>query len=365
MITILNNLTNRILINNIVLKNVLIDLFLKVYPVEENDLNILKKNGFFENSLTYYILLKNKKNNIEKIVNPYLETAEFKLKKNFFFNDSIGNIYYPNHGYITSEGKFNKLKNIPQTKIHFIEFIPPILYELNSKINYSPQELINLNKKNINQAFKFLRLYIPLFHKLLKLTSTGICLFKDLELESFAGMDYHGTGFINLKKDKETIVFFIDEISHQFGHVIINNLLINKNEFFNYPFNTLYKDLDSLSNDHRNIFDLMHGFFTLFFIINSLDIYIPKCSKKSNNYFEAIARIIFYLNKMNKDIEKFKNFNILNNKGLFFLNKMISFNFKKNKKYKKHLTVLKFDNQPYVFDYELFTILNKNLFYEN
>jgi hypothetical protein len=324
-----------------------------------------KKSNFFPNDM------------LKEILQGYfLEKEEVEIK--FSYNSS--NVaYIPNIGYFNNGEKkcFDPIFIIENTQIELLKRPIKLLeniFRTNTDELINEKEIVidnNLFEKNINaltNAFKFIKENSPDQYKLIEENCKKVIMFKTNpnNINSFATINAHGIAFFNVYQDEYDEVFFVDDIAHQTGHIILTTFFYDKKAIFKIDEEQNIGRLLKI-NDNRSIHILLHAFYTYYTTFMCLD----DCLK--NNYFneaqkkEAIARIGFYLNKCTLDIQIFDQ--IINNfKGIEFIltSKGIQIYLLIRSKYveifnKWNSTTKYFDyrNQAYNFTLKNFKELNK------
>lgn len=94
----------------------------------------------------------------------------------------------------------------------------------------------NLFEKNINaltNAFKFIKENSPDQYKLIEENCKKVIMFKTNpnNINSFATINAHGIAFFNVYQDEYDEVFFVDDIAHQTGHIILTTFFMIKKQF--------------------------------------------------------------------------------------------------------------------------------------
>jgi len=317
------------------------------------------------------------KESLEEILQGYfIKKEKIKLKYSFNKNDVA---YVPKVGYFKKGESvpFENIKLIFNTRIELIKhkmihlkyvfrdfsenIIDEDLIEISSTLN-------NQFIKKLENAFSYIKKYCPDHYKLIEQCCKKVMLFKTNpeNTNSFATIKAHGMAFFNVYQDDNDEVFFVDDIAHQTGHIILTTLLFERKKYFLIDKN---QNLSSILNDdkeYRSFYILFHALYTYYTTLLCLDNCIESnCFNQKQNH-EAKARIGFYLKKYNSDLRKL--YKIANYYGGF--TKILSKNaipvFKiVNNKYlnmeEKWKTIVKkfnYDNQPYNFTYKKFIKLN-------
>ena len=297
-------------------------------------------------------------------------------------SDNQGIIYLPKIGYVErkpnskytveyKDGRIyfhNQIQHFENIQVSGFEVIPicPKIFINNQKAAFN-QEVLGTISKHIHQlesAIEIIKNEIPHFFDLIQETTRHFCIYNATGADSFASINYHGTCFINTYDKKQSVIFFLDDISHQCGHVIYNMLTIETDEYLNYPKTEKLNFFTKNMNDGRTIYSAFHGLFTYTCILNTLSNVIDLNYFSEEDRFEILARMGFYMGKFGADLHHFHEKGILTQNGEFFFNQFVE-GYKMI--YNKFINVLqdfKYHNQPYVFDMDTFREINKFQIFE-
>lgn len=312
------------------------------------------------------------------------------------FSDEYGRIYMPNVGWLHTEYKnesflydkvnskllkndqiidyrFEELELIENTQIELIKYSVPLLKKcyFDTDLKLIDVEIENISKKHLKhltKAYNLIKKYVPQQFELIE-NYAPKCVIFDVDTyqrNSFATFSAHGIGFYNAYQQCYDEVFFIDDIAHQTGHVILNSMTFDADKFFTIDKQHVLKTLEGPFVEKRSIYIVYHALYTYYTSFICLDSCIENGAFQGKQKHEAIGRIVFYINKCYSDlllIESDINSEIVSNDYFteqgFLIYKTIKDKWKEmyNKWYKE-VKILKLDNQPYNFTYEKFIELN-------
>ncbi|NHN25902.1 hypothetical protein FIA58_009470 [Flavobacterium jejuense] len=323
-----------------VIMNLSDEIRLKLYKLDEelfNSLDYNDDNAFLNPILFYYLFTKENKltNPISSIINNYLDMDSKTVNQHadyFFLSDSNIKIYKSSNPFLTSY--------------------------FNLEFEETTEETIQKNIKPLFNAWEYLKTIIPEFCEIIEITTKEISIFNCKNQNSFATLQYLGTTFINVNDQIANEIFFIDDLSHQCGHIIFYFLTLNAQDFFVPPMQT---KLSIYSNykDNRSIYDVFHGLFTYTTTLNALSEAYKSEAFTEEQKTEIIGRIGFYLQKFGLDIKLTDNPNIFSSKGMKYY-EMFQKSFETiYSKYSIYTKQFNYSNQNYFYNNDLFLTLNK------
>ena len=349
--------------NRHLLRGMLRSLFETGYPDMANQQALLQESVFDEPLLYYHLLGSKAYYPIEQITAGYknVNTDAFESGQLPHAKDIHGRAYFPGIGYRDAAENGFSDKNggrewLGGTGIELYKFIPNIILDHDPSVSYCPSSLIEDYRNALTQAIEKMRLITPEFFELICACTKNICLFRSDSLNSFAGITQHGTCFINVVETDSSEVFFIDDLSHQCGHIIFNILTAKTEDFLNFDKDTYIRDLGGFDVDDRKIYSIFHGLFTYSCILGALDAYLENTDAEEQSLLrlEALVRLGFYITKMFVDLENLYGKNLFTPLGETYYAAFIK-NYQRM--YDKYHTVIKtfpYANQPYVFSFEQF-----------
>ena len=285
-----------------------------------------------------------------------------------------GIAYIPNVGYFNNEKE--KVDDVCIIKNSSIELlIHPTIHlkhifkdfnEVNideSKIEIS-KTLCNKYENALSNALLYIKTSNKTHFELIEQCCKKIVLFKTnpKNTNSFATINAHGIAFFNVYQEDYDEVFFVDDIAHQTGHVIMTTILFERKNYFIIDENLNISTITKNKSEYRNFYILFHALYTYYTTVLCLDACIENNCFNKRQTHEANARIGFYLIKYKSDLLNFKKVvqhyksieNVLTDEGISLFQMIANKYIETAKKY--DATVSKFDykNQPYNFTYNYF-----------
>jgi hypothetical protein len=360
--------------------NIIKTLIYKENPNIYDKIDIDNDFIFSEPLLFAYFNEKKHKNNpvnfLEEILQGYFTIPE-KTKTTYSTNKH-GIAYIPNVGYFKNENKIKDIVIIPNTKIELLYY--PIIHlnyiykDLNDnlldiqKIEES-NELVLKNENFLYNAFNFIKQSIYHHFELIEENCKKIVLFKTKpeNTNSFATINAQGIAFFNVYQEEYDEVFFVDDIAHQTGHIIMTNVLFERKVFFIIDENENIGAITKDKKEYRSFYILFHALYTYYTTILCLEACLKNNCFNEKQEHEAIGRIVFYLEKYKYDLIRFQEIikyykgieNVLKPKANEIYSNIYDLYQIKSIEYDKEINNYNFSNQTYNFSYKLFTLKNK------
>jgi sialic acid synthase SpsE len=222
--------------------------------------------------------------------------------------------YVPNIGYF-KKGEttpFEPIQIIKNTNIEVFKYSVNLLQNIFKDVvnNLINQDEIFIDKilfdENIGflaNAFGFIRENSFTHFQLIEQCCKKCLLFKTnpKNTNSFATINAHGIAFINVYQNEYDEVFFVDDIAHQTGHIILTTLFFNRNAIFKIDESQQIEEILK-KKDHRDIYILFHALYTYYTTLMCLDDCLTNNVFNEKQKNEAIGRIGFYLKKCTYDL---------------------------------------------------------------
>lgn len=331
---------------------------------------------------------------------------ENKPKKINITSDKYGNIYIPNIGWLTQleknrtfvlektanayilDGKdvqfeplaiHNKL-NVELLKYRLELFDDRYYDSSHNIIDVDVDESYRAQNHTLNNSLNYVADNIDWLAKLIKIGCPKAVLFNDgthpmnesfCARNSFASFQVKRISFHNIYQPWYDEVFFLDDISHQMGHVLLDQITFDKTRFFkidhtqnitaNSEFGKRYDRIES-----RNYEIVFHSLFTFFVILNVMDSCMSSNAFNAEQKSEIKGRIAFYLRKSMLDFELFEDFDkneyaetIYTPEGLYIYMSMKQSFMSVYQKYKVYYEEYHMSNQTYNYNHKKFLEFNK------
>lgn len=209
----------------------------------------------------------------------------------------------------------------------------------------------------LSNALQILKSSWSDLHGALSSVLRRVVLFQCQHFNSFATPAAHGTAFINLNLGN-TEAFFLEDLAHQGGHVLLAAATVDQSAFFNGPSDQELSSLTGNSDDDRTIYIALHGLVTEAFMTVLLTRCLQQKSLPPTQTFELLGRCAFIFRRFTSDLSLIGELPIFNNFGGQLIH---SIKESWNQADKLHGTVfrqLDFSNQEYNFSYSLFLEAN-------
>lgn len=214
------------------------------------------------------------------------------------------------------------------------------------------------NLEALNKAVSILREYYPEFYNLFCLVTRWIMPFSNSASNSFASLAMHGVCFINTHNG-DGVVFLIEDIVHQCGHIIFSALTYKPQEYFSIDPETPVRRFTNDTKDDRTLYVLFHGVFTEGLMCEAFDICLKNKLFKGQEEHEVKGRFSFILLRFLLDMEILNKNNHFSKAGQRIYDELYKNMLDKYKRYAFLLTTYNLANQTYNFDYSKFALKNE------
>lgn len=317
----------------------------------------------------------------------YIDSKKIKDRNASLYFNNYGIAFLPNYGYLKTKKSFfsalfNKSKNlltdtdscsidfefIPSLMCHNVEVFQSIHPIIKNTSTFSSEEdisdkrtfeLANSHFNSIKKAFEIIKDNLSEYYNLLALVARGIVLFDRKGLISYATLSSRGTAFINVKEGDD-LVFFIEEIIHQFGHNILYGL-ITVDDYFKMDCNTPMKNLTGEKNDSRTLYSAFHGLYTTTTIADGFyKLFQNHSIFNETQLFELTARFFYNKKRLNTGIQLVDKKECFHTKGIDLLNHLYSTCTNIYNRFSDRIVdQLNFQDQQFVYDHTVFLSYNE------
>lgn len=305
-------------------------------------------------------------------------TNKGELKTKHSYNKK-GIAYVPKLGYFNkhSNSAFSPVEIIKGTTIEIVKHSHPLLdtvFKIGSdnKINESNinfgGNIYDENIEFLEKAFSLIKTTSKKQYDLIEQCCKKIVLFETnpKNINSFATINAHGIAFFNCYQKDYDEVFFVDDITHQTGHIIFTTILFERKDYFIINENENIGIITKNKREHRSFYILFHALYTYYTSLSCLDSCIDNnCFNKRQTY-EAKGRIGFYIKKCQLDLNDFDKIikhykgieNVLTKDGIVLCGEIKNRLVEIINKWHSTIINFKYRNQPYNFTYQKFIKLN-------
>ena len=315
------------------------------------------------------------KDMLTEIMQGYFIEKEPLLLKESFNNKGIA--YVPNLGYFDKQGnKVDDVYIINNTSIelliHPVTHLKHIFKDFNennideSKIEISKTQSLRY-ERSLTNALQYIKTSNKVHYDLIAQCCKKFVLFKTdpKSTNSFATINAHGIAFFNAYQEDYDEVFFVDDIAHQTGHIIMTTILFERKKYFMIDENQNIRTITKNKSEYRSFYILFHALYTYYTTFLCLDACLENNCFNNKQIHEAKGRIGFYLQKCKSDLLNFENVinyyngleSVLTSDGIEIFKNITNKYFEVLKKHEE-VTLFKYKNQPYNFTYSEFVKLN-------
>lgn len=293
----------------------------------------------------------------------------FKIDILYNFEDIA---YLPNEGYFKKgeKKKISPIVHLNNSSIEILRCTSPVLkviLDIPKKFLRWDDNLFKNNIDYLTNALSFIKNNVPNQFELIEKCCKWIFLFNTPpeNSNSFASGNALGAVFFNIYQPEYDEVFFIDDIAHQTGHVILNNITFNLKSFYKIDQTQKIEDILGVK-DHRDINVLIHALYTYYTTFLCLESCLNAGCFKENQKEEVIARIGFYFRKCNYDLKRLDDISnhfsgieqILTPKGENIISLIREMFLNIKIRWEEKTSFIDFSNQDYNFSFKKYLEIN-------
>ena len=245
----------------------------------------------------------------------WLKTALIKQRVNLRPDSKVAcglSVFFENNNVSFTFENQLKIVNTPfEILNHQHTLLAPHYFDSKHRsVNVEIPNITSIQKGKITKAFDLISNHAPEYYSLLEQAIQKVVIFNDpsVKRNSFATLSVHGCAFFNSFQPEYDEVFFIEDIAHQCGHVIFNNMthdnkgifrvspetLIIRKGIVGWVFNLLEK---------RTLFVAFHTLFTYYSITICLEAVLLKADLTALQKHEALGRLAFCFGKYGNDLK--------------------------------------------------------------
>lgn len=179
----------------------------------------------------------------------------------------------------------------------------------------------------------------------------GIIVTRTNKINSFASETAQGVAFLNVEtKDEASLIFFLEEMSHQCGHIIFSFLTADRSHLFKGNPHQKISDFTENQWDKRDIYTIFHGVFTEVAICETLSTAIENSSTLTDQeQIEISGRLGYIVQRMRLDGSYLRAIGNLTQYGEDFKSYLLACVDEALKDLYPLVQDMDFSNQPYNF----------------
>ncbi len=233
------------------------------------------------------------------------------------------------------------------------------------RVSYDISTITEQKLEDLRKAWTLMKELIPSQCDLIKRMTPKMVIFNVINgnANSYATRNAQGVGFFNAYQKEYNEVFFIDDIAHQTGHIIFHAITAEPETFIKISPDTLLDSfLDTPYHGARTVYVLYHAMYTYYTTLKFIDQALLKNCFEGVKKHEAMGRMLFYLNKYQKDCtflkEKIGIDHLLTDKGKRIFDKIDSDIKGIRSNWYNKVNHLDVEDQPYNFTYSIFESAN-------
>lgn len=182
-----------------------------------------------------------------------------------------------------------------------------------------------------------------------------VCLFDNGAQNGFATPAVHGAVFLNVALG-DSVPFFVEELTHQAGHVVFTSVLRSAPPPVSVPLDTELSALATVhESDGRTVEVVLHGLVTLGLMVEALDaVHLDAPDERA----EAAARAAFALLRMSHDLVRLAELSIFTDFGAALVGTLATIHDRAFRRHRDDLRHADFSGQGYNFDFPTYRRVN-------
>ncbi|MEU0663956.1 hypothetical protein [Streptomyces lavendulocolor] len=198
----------------------------------------------------------------------------------------------------------------------------------------------------------------PQLYRVLTTVLRRVVLFESVASNSFATTRAQGTVFCNIALGR-TEAFFIEDLTHQGGHVAFAAAALDPATYFRIPSGTIVGDLTGDARDRRSLYVALHGIFTEALMCHCLGLCLERrVFEDARRQHELLGRFNFIFARFTSDLRLLSELAIFSEDGRAFLGRLQSAWSTLAIRHTSRLGMVDLAGQDYNFSYERFSRLN-------
>ena len=207
---------------------------------------------------------------------------------------------------------------------------------------------------SVQHALVLIRQATPWIYEEIARDCRKLVIVEHPQINSMASLAVHGAVFLSARPDS-TSVFFAEDLIHQCGHVTFAYILADARALLTIPGKTPVATFTNEKNDHRTLAVAFHGNYTLAKMACFFDRCFDVCDLSEQERHELLGRFSLTMQRLKLGLEIIGDERLYTPSGLSIHEWMISIYESFVKRHGALWSTLQVANQPYVFDYELFS----------
>lgn len=215
-------------------------------------------------------------------------------------------------------------------------------------------------REPVTRAFAILRSAAPKIHAEISRVTRRIVAFQARDRDSFASFSAHGAVFLCVPEPPSE-VFFVEDLAHQCGHVLLNAMTLDKQTLFAVDPDASLRRILGRPGETRTLYELFDGVFTESLMSLCLEACTEELETSARQAHERRRRLAFLMRRFEADLSSLRALrflSLLQARGLAMLEEFQSVFDEVLAASDSSLWDFDFCNQPYAFDYARFAARN-------
>lgn len=210
-----------------------------------------------------------------------------------------------------------------------------------------------LKVDDLRSAFAILRTHLPTYYAQVCAAGRSILLFHNEIVRPFVSLSTLGVSFISTRP-ADSVVFYITEIVHQFGHNILGWAMVEIEEYFRVNPSTLLREYNGNERDRRTVFSAFHGHYTTAVVAICLEALLQKGVFAEQLRHELVGRLSDNYRRFRTGLERTDLSTLLTEKGLSLYQQLDEACMQVYTRQQSLVSLYDVSNQGFIFSYPKF-----------
>ncbi|WP_437312890.1 aKG-HExxH-type peptide beta-hydroxylase [Sorangium sp. So ce385] len=234
-------------------------------------------------------------------------------------------------------------------------FFPPFFRHMPSDEEVEIEETARLSLPALTRGFALLERVSPGQRAQVERDCRALVVLRSKKINSFATTGMLGAAFLSVP-DEPTELFFCEDLVHQVGH--LSFFAVTAEPCFTIPEDTLLSAFTVVKDDHRTLFAAFHGNYTIMCMVQFFDACVDDGELDARLRHELLGRFALAMERFGAGLESIDDERLYTPEAWAMHCRMVEVHDDVLARRRALLAGHDLSNQPYAFDYGMFSALN-------